>query len=211
MTQREVAYIEPLIDGPAERIKVTFNPAEYSLQKGNQFSSTPLPGLSNPVVSFVNGDADVLTMELFFDTYTDKGSSDVREETGKIAALLDIHPKLHAPPPVRFVWGGLRFKAVIERLSQRFTMFREDGVPVRATLNVTFKEYKTIDEQLNPRPNQSSDWTKRRIIVEFDRLCLIAAAEYEDPAVWRVIADANEIENPRLLQPGVEIQLPPLR
>ena len=111
----------------------------------------------------------------------------------------------------RTLTRGLRFKAVIERLSQRFTMFREDGVPVRATLNVTFKEYKTIDEQLNPRPNQSSDWTKRRIIVEFDRLCLIAAAEYEDPAVWRVIADANEIENPRLLQPGVEIQLPPLR
>jgi hypothetical protein len=210
MTQREIAYIEPLIDGPGERIKVSFNPAEYSLQKGNQFSSTPLPGLSNPVVSFVNGDADVLTMDLFFDTYTDKGSSDVRDETEKIAALLDIHPKLHAPPPVRFVWGGLRFKAVIERLSQRFTMFREDGVPVRATLNVTFKEYKTIADQLNP-PNQSSDWTKRRTIVELDRLCLIAAAEYEDPTVWRVIADANEIDNPRLLQPGVEIALPPLR
>jgi Contractile injection system tube protein len=210
MTQRENAYIEPLLDGPGERIKVSFNPAEYSLQKGNQFSSTPLPGLSNPVVSFVNGDADVLTMDLFFDTYTDKGSRDVREETEKIAALLDINPKLHAPPPVRFVWGGLRFKAVIERLSQRFTMFREDGVPVRATLNVTFKEYKTIAEQLKP-PLQSSAWTKRRVIVELDRLCLIAAAEYEDPTVWRVIADANEIDNPRLLQPGVEIALPPLR
>ena len=210
MTQREIAYIEPLIGGSAERIKVSFNPAEYSLQKGNQFSSTPLPGLSNPVVSFVNGDADVLTMDLFFDTYTDKGSSDVREETDKIAALLDIHPKLHAPPPVRFVWGGLRFKAIIERLSQRFTMFREDGVPVRATLNVTFKEYKTIEDQLNP-PNQSSDWSKRVTITELDRLCLIAAVEYEDPTVWRVIADANEIDNPRLLQPGVEIRLPPLR
>jgi nucleoid-associated protein YgaU len=108
------------------------------------------------------------------------------------------------------VWGGLRFKAVIERLSQRFTMFREDGVPVRATLNVTFKEYKTIQDQLNP-PMQSADWSKRVTIVELDRLCLIAAVEYEDPTVWRVIADANEIENPRLLQPGVEIRLPPLR
>jgi hypothetical protein len=210
MTQRETAYIEPLIEGVSERIKVSFNPAEYSLQKGNQFSSTPLPGLSNPVVSFVNGDADVLTMDLFFDTYTDQGSSDVRAETERIAALLDIHPKLHAPPPVCFVWGGLRFKAVIERLSQRFTMFREDGVPVRATLNVTFKEYKTIQDQLNP-PMQSADWSKRVTIVELDRLCLIAAVEYEDPTVWRVIADANEIENPRLLQPGVEIRLPPLR
>lgn len=209
MAQREIAYIEPLL-GNRARAKVIFNPAEYSLQKGNQFSSTPLPGLSNPIVSFVNGDADVLTMDLFFDTYTNMGSSDVREETGKISVLLDIDPALHAPPPVLFVWGPLRFKAVIERLTQRFTMFREDGVPVRATLNVTFKEYKTIDDQLNP-PNESSDWSKRRIVAENDRLCLIAAIEYEDPAVWRVIADANDIENPRLLQPGQEILLPPLK
>jgi nucleoid-associated protein YgaU len=212
MAQREVAYIEPLLGTyQGKRWKVTFNPAEYSLQKGNQFSNTPLPGLSNPILSFVNGDADVLTMDLFFDTYTDMGSSDVREETGKISLLLDIDPKLHAPPPVLFVWGPLRFKAVIERLTQRFTMFREDGVPVRATLNVTFKEYKTIDDQLNPKPNESSDWSKRRVVAQNDRLCLIAAAEYEDPAVWRVIADANNIDNPRLLQPGLEILLPPLR
>lgn len=211
MAQREVAYIEPLAGTrQGQQAKVLFNPAEYSLQKGNQFANTPLPGLSNPIASFVNGDADVLTLDLFFDTYTDRRSSDVREETGKISVLLDIDPQLHAPPPVRFVWGPLRFKAVIERLTQRFTMFREDGVPVRATLNVTFREYKTIDDQLNPKPNESSDWTKRRVLAENDRLCLIAAIEYEDPAVWRVIADANDLDNPRLLEPGVEIVLPPL-
>jgi len=210
MAQREMAYIEQL-SGKGGRIKVLFNPAEYSLQKGNQFSNTPLPGLSNPVASFVSGDADVLTMELFFDTYTDLRSSDVRDETGKIANLLEIDPELHAPPPIRFVWGPLRFKAVLERLTQRFTMFREDGVPVRATLNVTFKEYKTIDDQLNPKPLESTDWSKRRILAENDRLCLIAAVEYDDPAEWRVIADANDLDNPRLLQPGVEIVLPPLK
>ena len=216
MAQRAIAYIETLAGKrEGERANVIFNPAEYSIQTGNQFSSTPLPGLSNPIVSFVNGDADVLTMDLFFDTYTDMRSSDVREETGKISVLLEIDPELHAPPPVLFVWGKLRFKAVIERLTQRFTMFLEDGVPVRATLNVTFKEYKTLAEQLAPPkeppgPKESSDWSKRRIVAENDRLCLIAAIEYEDPAVWRVIADANDIENPRLLQPGQEILLPPL-
>src|ERR1044072_8085433 len=150
MEQRETAYIEPLLGvHKGEQAKVIFNPAEYSLEKGNQFSSAPLPGLSNPVLSFVNGDADILTMELFFDTYTNKGASDVRDETDKIARLLEIDPVLHAAPPVKFVWGKLIFQAIIERLSQRFTMFREDGVPVRATLNVTFKEYRTIKDQLD--------------------------------------------------------------
>jgi len=209
--KRATAFVQALMGRyKNDRAEVIFNPAEYSLEKGNQFGSTPLPGLSNPIVSFVNGDADVLTMELFFDTYTNKGGSDVREETCKIARLLEIDSELHAPPPVLFVWGPLHFKAVIERLTQRFTMFREDGFPVRATLNVTFKEYKTIEEQLSEQPLCSSDWTKRRVLAQNDRLCLIAAIEYEDPAVWRVIADANDIENPRLLQPGQEIRLPPL-
>jgi hypothetical protein len=211
MEHRATASIEALAGKHrGQPAKVLFNPAEYSLEKGNQFASTPLPGLSNPVLSFVSGNADTLTMELFFDTYTDRGGSDVREETEKLARLLDIDPELHAPPPVRFVWGPLRFQAVIERLTQRFTMFREDGVPVRATLNVGFKEYKTIAEQLGQEPNQSSDWTKRRILTEQDRLSLIAAVEYGDPSVWRVIAEANDIDNPRLPGAGREIRLPPL-
>lgn len=212
MKQREIAFIQALAGTYRnDKAQVIFNPAEYSLEKGNQFASAPLPGLSNPVLSWVNGDADTLTMELFFDTYTNKGGSDVRNETNKIARLLEIDRELHAPPPVKFVWGRLDFHAVIERLTQRFTMFREDGVPVRATLNVTFKEYKTIQEQLSPKPNQSSDWTKRRVVADGDRLSLIAAIEYGDPAEWRLIADENEIENPRLLQPGTELRLPPLR
>lgn len=212
MQQREMAFIQATAGKFSnDQAKVMFNPAEYSLEKGNQFASAPLPGLSNPVLSWVNGDADSLTMELFFDTYTNKGGSDVRDETKKITRLLEIDPTLHAPPPVHFVWGKLDFHAVIERLTQRFTMFREDGVPVRATLNVTFKEYKTIQDQLKPGPPESSDWTKRRVVAQGDRLSLIAAIEYGDPAVWRRIADENEIDNPRLLQPGMELRLPPLR
>ena len=212
MEQRATAFIEALLGvHKGEKAEVIFNPAEYSLEKGNQFASSPLPGLSNPVLSFVHGDADTLTMELFFDTYTNRGGSDVRDETKKISRLLEIDPQVHAPPPVRFVWGPLSFRAVIERLTQRFTMFREDGVPVRATLNVTFKEYRTIEEQISDRPTESSDWTKQRVLAEGDRLDLIAAIEYGNSAVWREIAEANDIDNPRLLEFGREIRLPPLR
>src|SRR5258708_11550491 len=153
MEQRATAYIQALAGVYRfEKAEVLFNPAEYSLEKGNQFASAALPGLSNPVLSFVNGDADVLTMELFFDTYTNKGGADVRDETNKIARLLEIDPEIHAPPPVRFVSGRLWFTAIIDRLTQRFTMFREDGLPVRATLNATFKEYNTIHHHLINQP-----------------------------------------------------------
>lgn len=214
----KIAYIEAM-DGrlKGQRIEVLFNPAEYSLEKGNKFQSTPIPGLATPVHQFVHGSSDTLTMELFFDTYAPASrhshvtpGDDVRNYTGKLAALLDMDPVLHAAPVCKFIWGKLDFKAIIERLTQKFTMFLADGTPVRATLNVTFKEYKTVTEQLKEIGRQSADRTKTKIIKEGDSLWVIAALEYGDPGLWRQIATENKIYNPRILEVGREIVIPPL-
>ena len=73
MTARNLktAFIRPINGCHANTpFEVLFNPAEYSIEKGNTFQSTSLPGLSTPVTQFVTGNADTLTMELYFDTYT---------------------------------------------------------------------------------------------------------------------------------------------
>lgn len=221
----KIAYIRP-INGrfKDQRIEVLFNPAEYSIEKGNTFQSTSLPGLATPVTQFVTGNADTLTMELYFDTYAKSsrhGSvtqrEDVRNYTRKIASLLDIDPELHAPPICEFTWGpplgtpeGIQFTGIIEKVSQKFTFFLDDGTPVRATLSVTFKEYKTIQQQLAEIGRQSADRTKLVEFKEGDALWLYASAEYGDPGQWRVIADNNRIENPRIIEPGKVLELPPL-
>jgi hypothetical protein len=207
----EKAHLQPLnVDGTPKgaRIDVLFNPAEYSIQKSNQYAETPLLGLPTPIRQFTSGGAEVLTLDLFFDTY--ERGEDVRLHTEKVAGLLRIDPDLHAPPTLKFIWGKLEFKCVLEQVTKKFTMFLADGVPVRATLSVTFKEYKTIQEQLTSRPLQSADRTKRRVAREGDSLWLIAAQEYDDPALWRPIADENELANPRFLTPGMELTIPPL-
>lgn len=192
-----------------EEIPVLFNPMEYSLDKSNQFKETTIPGLSSPLTEFVSGGIQTLSMDLFFDTYEEK--KDVREYTSRIDGLLEIDSELHAPPICMFVWGGLVFKAVLERVNKKFTMFlSEEGVPVRATLSVTFKEYKTPEELRNNPPRYSSDRTKIRVIKEGDSLWSIAGKEYGDPGEWRHIAKANKILNPRILPPGMEIVVPPL-
>lgn len=215
------AYIRvPAVGGRKEEIiKVLYNPAEYTIEKSNQFQSAVMPGMALPVTQFVSGNADTLTMELFFDTYTMEESAakkDVRELTGPISKLLDIDSNLHAPPVCEFIWGEhpperrLGFKAIIERLTQKFTMFTQDGTPVRATLNVTFKEYKTIAEQLVEIGRKSADRTKRVVFKESDSLWKFAADEYGDPDRWRLLAEKNNIDNPRLVEPGRELVIPPL-
>jgi len=215
----KIAYIQA-INGQNKNkpIKVLFNPAEYTIEKGNTYQNTPMPGTATPVHQFVHGNSDSLTLELFFDTYAKsskqshvKQGEDVRKYTDKLAALMDMDPDLHAAPVCQFHWGNkVVIKGVIERLTQKFTMFQSDGIPVRATLNVTFKEYKTVAEQLKEIGRKSADRTKVKIIKEGDSLWVIAALEYGDPGLWPYIAAKNKIDNPRILEIGREILLPPL-
>jgi hypothetical protein len=222
----KTAYIQPLNGSHAgERFEVLFNPAEYSIEKGNTFQSTSLPGLATPVTQFVTGNADTLSMELYFDTYATSSRhgttvtrrEDVRKYTRKISNLMEIDPELHAPPICEFIWGppigspeGVQFVGIIEKVSQKFTYFLDDGTPVRATLSITLKEYKTIQQQLQEMKRQSADRTKLKEFKEGDAIWMYAHEEYGNPGLWRVIADHNNLENPRIITPGTALELPPL-
>ena len=192
-----------------EEIPVLFYPPEYTMEKSNEFANINIPGLESPLLQFVRGGLETLTLDLFFDTYTYKQSADVREHTDKIVNLLKIDPELHAPPVLTFVWGKNNFTCVLSRINKKFTMFRPDGVPVRATLTVTFTEYRT-ETNVRERPLESPDRTKRYVLKEGDSLWFLAAQSYGNPAQWRAIAEANNIENPRILETGKEIIIPPL-
>lgn len=195
------------------RIRVLFNPTEYTIERSNSYKGTSIPGLGGALFQFVNGEADSLAMELFLDDYTDPpkdGNPSVRERVDQIAALLEIDNNLHAPPVVRFVWGKLSFKAIIEKLTRKMTLFQPGGIPSRATLNISFKEYRTLPELLISPRLQSADKSKRRVVVGQESLWMLASREYGDVRRWRDIAEHNELDDPRDIAPGDWLAIPPL-
>jgi nucleoid-associated protein YgaU len=188
--------------------EVLFNPREYTVRKSTQWEPHKSPGLDSPEIEFTSGNSMTLSMELFFDTYEKR--KDVREHTDKVLALAQVDVDLHRPPRVLFTWGGFKFEGILEEVTQRFTMFTNSGMPVRATLNVTFKEYKTAADQMSAKPRNSPDHTKRRTVKQGETLSLIAGEEYDDPSEWRRIADANNIADPRDVKPGTVLTVPPI-
>ncbi|WP_406661831.1 LysM peptidoglycan-binding domain-containing protein [Methanolobus sp. ZRKC3] len=205
------AFIE-VLDGEqkGERIEILYFPPEYTMEKSNSFSEIAIPGLESPYVQYVKGNAGSITLEAFYDTYED--GTDVREYTNKLSNLMNIDPDLHAPPPLRFIWGMPSkepFTCVLEKVTNKFIMFLSDGTPVRAKLSITLKEFKT---RLNSRESarKSSDKTKVYITKQGDSLWLIAHKEYGNSSMWRPIADKNNIYNPRFLEPGTRLIIPPL-
>ncbi len=197
-------------------ITVQFNPTEYTLSKGAQIAEIAIPGIDSPILQFVRGQNEKLSLDLFFDTTEtgmDEAADDVREQTNLVYQLVKIQPETHAPPRVRFTWGqGLSFKAIVESVQQKFTLFNPQGVPLRATVSVAFREYKNLADQLTELNLQSSDHTKTRVVSRGETLSSIAAQEYRDPRLWRVLAEKNAdvVANPRRLVPGTVLEVPPL-
>lgn len=202
--------------GLSKTFEVQFNPTEYSLTKGAQIAEIAIPGIDSPVLQFIRGQNEKLTLDLYFDT-TDDGLTedgrDVRELTEPFYQLVKIQPRTHAPPRLRFTWGeGLSFKAIVETVSQKLTLFNPLGVPLRATLSLSFREYKTLEEQLTELNLQSSDHSRRHVVERGETLSGIAARLYRDPAEWRRLADANPAAgaSPTRLTPGTTLVVPPL-
>lgn len=218
-----------------EPIEVQYNPTELSYDKSAQFAEIAIPGLDAPLQQFVRGQAEKLTLELFFDT-TDQGmgagATSVTTLTDRIYQLVKIEPTRHAPPVCTFVWnhqfpgsslGGAAagaasgnqrrngFTCIVESVKQKFTLFSPAGVPLRATLTVALREYKTLDEQLAQLNLSSPDRTHSHVIQREETLSGIAGQLYRRPGEWRLIAEANNIEDPRRLTPGTFLTVPPIR
>jgi LysM repeat protein len=250
-----------VIDGKprTEDITLQYNPTELSWDKGVQIAEIAIPGLDAPLQQFVRGQAEKLSLELFFDT-TDEGGMgrnavSVIKYTDRIYQLLKIEPESHAPPVCTFIWhdefpgstlngksgspatstasqllsntnanpgevqesvvdfatGNQRrngFKCIVESVKQKFTLFSPEGVPLRATLSVTFREYKTLEEQLAQLNLMSPDRTHSHVVQNGDTLSSLAARFYQNAGHWRFIADENEIEDPRRLAVGTFLNVP---
>ena len=199
-----------------EEIDCMFNPTDYKFSKSNTWEPKGGEGKNMPQLEFIKGGSMTLEMDLFFDTYATGG--DVRKTTNKIWKLMNVSEKLTdkastkgRPPIVEFHWGSTwTFKAVITSLNQSFTLFRYDGIPVRATMHVSFQQAEEKGKYPGQNPTtMGQPGYRRRVVNEGDTIDWIAYEEYGDSSMWRFIADTNGLDNPGRLRPGQVLAIAP--
>lgn len=225
------AYIE--IEGGA-KLPCHFNPTEISVTKGVTWSpAQQAVGTDAPKLTFQQGGSATYTIsELTFDTTGEAGpggspvvssagdGASVAEYTKKLLNCLKVDPSKSdsggtrasgRPPWVRFVWGTeiKSFKAVIENLTVRYTMFSPAGVPLRAKVGLTLKQFEPEDEWWKQNPTSGTpNPQKLHTVQPGETLDRIAVAELGAADRWRIIADANNITNPLALKPGTVLTIP---
>jgi len=202
--------IRPVIaDERARRIPLRFNPTEYKLSKSNTFAEITIPGLETPPLQYVRGGSETLSVQALVDT-SDTLLNVRSTYVDAVRKLMRPDSKEHAPPIVRFVWDEAVFTGVLEKLDVNYVLFTKSGVPLRAQLDLTLKEFRTAAQQVAQTPRSSPTVEKSYVVRRGDTWPGIAFALYRRADVWRELALANGISDPRELRPGMVLAVPRL-
>lgn len=201
--------------GPLGRIKFQFNPKELSLTKNAKWKRDAQRNAkkSGPP-EFTGSDPAKLTLEMFFDATEKMDDAVVRSVEQLFSCCVPTEKsrqgKKGSPPWVIFQWGGLiSFPAYVSSVTAKYTLFTPAGTPVRALCTVTLEEIS--GEQGGQNPTSGALAARDvHLVVAGDTLASVAYRAYGDPALWREIAHANEVNDPMRLRPGTSLLIPAL-
>ena len=117
---------------------------------------------------------------------------------------------IHRPSPVKVFWGELKFPGVLSSIDIKYTLFDEEGKPLRAKVSATFREYQSAEVREATQNKKSPDLTHKRVVKGGDRLDLMTHDIYGDSNLFMQVAKANKMTSLRNVKPGKKILFPPL-
>ena len=194
--------------------KVQFNPESLKVSFANQIETPQGAGdqSGTPARQFVGAGTTKLSLQLWFDVTqpTPEGlpaEDDVRKLTQRVAYFITPTEEggKFVPPAVRFIWGSFQFDGLMESLEENLEFFSPEGRPLRASMTVNLSQQKitkfTIKDVASPAGG-ASPGTRPLTEAPANKSLQSLADGQGKGGDWQSIAAANNIENPRLLQPG---------
>lgn len=183
---------------------VHFNPQSLQYTITNTLKNT---GSGNSTIQYTGQSTGKLTFDLIFDT-TSRGE-DVRLHTVKVAKLMEPgNNKNKTPPTVMFEWGLYTFIGLVESYKETIDFFSFNGVPLRASVNLTLSSQKDVFKGGSDKytattdgsmvgPNNSNAVEAPAPDLNDGRGVTQTATKAGNPAAARQIAAQNGIENMR--------------
>jgi len=165
------AMFYPENSGP---FPVQYNPVNFKLDKPVSWKEHDEQGQESKL-EFQKVQPATISMELIFDTtHEDKNVSKVWVE--KVLEMTNASvpdggdcTKMR-PPIVDFTWGEFRFTGVVESVNAQYTMFSQQGSPLRAKVSLKMKEW-------TPKNNYAGSGSSSGLSTEKVRLVTVQAGQ----------------------------------
>jgi hypothetical protein len=192
-----------------QTIQCAFNPESYTVSKSNVWSYKPTQGKDMPDPEFGGGLPMTYRLSLLLDTSLGDGGESVKDQAN--ALMQAMHGGGSAPKFITFSWGSVSLpKSAPMTISIQYVLFHPNGEPMRALVELELAQA----EQLTPAGKAQNPTTRgvaglgAHTVRDGDSLPSIAFHAYGDPTRWRVLAEANRIDDPLRLWRGATLAIP---
>lgn len=140
------------------------------------------------------------------------GSKDLKTQLKELTDIVYRYEgDKHEPNHVRVLWGSQIFFGRLETISVDKTLFKANGEPLRAKLQLQFKQFMTNEEEALRANRSSPDLSHLVEVKAGDTLPLLCYRIYKDSSYYLEVARYNNITEFRDLEPGSKLHFPPLR
>jgi hypothetical protein len=192
-----------------ESIQCAFNPESYTVSKTNVWSYKPTQGKDLPDPEFGGGLPMTFRISLLLDSSLGSSGESIKEQAN--ALMQAMHGGGSAPKFITFSWGSVSLpKCAPMSISIQYALFRPNGEPMRAFVDLELAQA----EQLTPTGKAQNPTTRgvaglsAHTVRDGDSLPSVAFGAYGDPTRWRVLAEANGIDDPMRLRRGATLAIP---
>ena len=209
-----IAFKTPkfMLGGPPVRIYIAmFNPENFNVTQRVNYDQVQAPGLISTEPVFRNMQSQVFRFDFLVDGTGSSGEKrEVFADILWFKYVVGYLGDIHRPHYLIINWGTFLARCVISHFDIRYDLFRQEGIPLRATISATFIEH--IDSSLESRlANRSSpDLMHVKVVKEDDTLPLLTFEVYGDSSYYTEVARINNLDSFRDLPVGKEIYFPPL-
>jgi nucleoid-associated protein YgaU len=204
------------VDGSKE-LTFRFNPKEYSTSKSATWTRPTNKAAKHATAPEFGGvQPQTVTMELFFDDW-ENPSKNLVEDIETLRGWTeptDESIKQHKKPQpqiLKFQWGANQslslLHVLLKSVSVKYTMFKSDGTPIRATANISMEEVPFDPKKTNPTSGSIAG-RRVRVVGAGDTLHSISWAEFGNASLWRALATFNGIDDPLRVRPGTRLLIP---
>jgi hypothetical protein len=207
-------YSDPAYSTEADTCTVQINPSSYTHNHEVSYTDGVAIGAPGGVLGFQGIKPQNVAFEIYFDaTGTVDGSITAVDDqiTTFKEICFDYQAELHEPNYLIISWGTLVFKCKLKSLDLTYSLFKQDGTPLRAKAAVKFEQALEADAIFQDADPKSPDLTHELVVQAGDTLPLLCYRIYGESSYYMEVALFNKISNFRDLVPGTVIRLPSIK
>lgn len=200
----------PIPSGPP--FVCPFNPESYSITTNYKYATSDQQGKDGEEAKFGGIEPRTFSFDIFLDG---TGASGIKTEVAPMIeyfkTIVGFQGDIHRPNFFIVTWGTFMVRCVLQNYTINYKLFNSLGLPKRAVISTSWREFKPITLGSLLQNLMSPDVTHLHTVAEGDHLSLITYKVYKDNKYYLQVAEKNGLNNLRELNAGTTLQLNPLK